>query len=580
MKNLNYLISESDKNEIYLDDTEYYLDEPLLLDGNRRPLHIIGNNTIVTSGRTLEEWSQKDGCLIHDAKDIPYANMMYKNGVLLDRPHTEFRASSGWDLYKDPDFDFHVEKEHHGKKYHDGYLCRRTELLEWSNHDTLEFIYDAGWTHCVCPVESIEPVDENTIYIKMVQPCFRDCQIKEGMQINSPNQLCNIKELLEEGQWYFDKANEKIIYMPLKGESVDSLTFVIPMLENLLVIRDSQHITFENISFRYTSWLRPSVEGLPDGQANLCKNFDISPDELTEFRKPESAVKVMNSTDIRFIGCSFENLGCCALDLCEGAKHVEVSGNRFCNIAANGIMASEFNFKCGHEHDENLITEHITVTDNEFIHIGSQYKSGTAILAGYLRHSEISHNEIHEVAYTGISLGWGWGFDDPNYKYSDMQHDRMRFGTFDDYPIMTDNHIDNNHIYHTMSKMHDGAAIYTLSMNRDSTVKGNYVHDNGSFIGVPYPELFFFRRIPDLENPEKTAIIERNSFPGGIYLDEGSGGFTVEDNVIARVACPLYYHYTGITGVFETNTYRNNLISDETSEEAKKIMLKAGIRKP
>ncbi|MBN2852864.1 MAG: right-handed parallel beta-helix repeat-containing protein [Clostridia bacterium] len=578
MNNLQKTINENRGSVIHLDDKQYFLNETVILNHIEKPLKIVGHNTTVTSGMILPNWIRRDNLFVHEAKGIPYTNMMYKNGQLIDRPHTEFIHSTGWELYKDDAFDFHLEKEHHGKKYYDGYLSTRTEMQSWANHQTLEFIYDAGWTHCVCPVESIEKVDEKTVFIKMVQPCFRDCQIKEGMQINSPNQIYNCREKLQEGQWYFDQQNHEIIYMPFRDEEITSLTFIIPTLETLFMIENSHDISFEGITFQYTSWIKPSVEGLPDGQANLCKNFDIRPDQMTEFRKPESAVKIRNSTRISFTDCRFLNLGCCAIDIQEGAKHVDISRCRFSNIAANGIMASEFNFKCGHETDEKLITEHITISDNEFFQIGSQYKSGTAIIAGYLRHSTISHNIIHEVAYTGISLGWGWGFDDPNYKYSDLKHDRLTFGTFDDYPIMTDNHIDYNHIYHTMTKMHDGAAIYTLSMNQESSVKGNYVHDNGNFTGVPYPELFFFRRIPDLDNPVKTAIIERNSFPGGIYLDEGSGGFTVEDNVIARVACPLYYHYTGIKGVFETNTYRNNFISDEISQDALKIIEEAGVR--
>ena len=449
-------------------------------------------------------------------------------------------------------------------------------MLNWVNHDTLELNYDVGWTHCVCPVEKIEKVDDEHIYIKMIQPCFRDCQIKQGMQIKSPNQIYNIKEKLEKGQWYFDKSGKKIIYKPLDNEKINELEFIMPLLENLITIENSSNIIFENITFKYSSWLKPSIEGLPDGQANLCKNFDIPKNSITQFRKPEAAIKISNSSDIQFSKCTFTSLGCCAIDIDEGAKYININKCTFDNIAANGIMVSSFNFKCGHEKNEQLITEHINIINNEFYNIGSEYRSGVAIIAGYIRNSNICHNEVHDVAYTGISLGWGWGFDDPNYKYSDIKHNRLDFGTFDTYPIMENNHIDYNHIYNVMTKMHDGAGIYTLSMNQNSSIIGNYVHDNGNFKGIPYEELFIFRIKTDIDTPKCKEIIERESFPGGIYLDEGSGGFIVKNNVVCNVACPFYYHYTGIVGVFETNTYKDNHISDDKSNKALDIIKYAG----
>lgn len=569
--------SKNTEGTIYLNLKKYTLKETITLSNQNEKTVIDGQGVTISSGQLLTKWQLIDGIYYHDVTNLPYSNQLLKDGELLKRPETEYASSGSWEMYEDSDYIFHNPKEHHNKEYYDGYLCKDLQFLNYANQSSIEFVYDVGWTHCICPIKEVIKYSNEYVYIKMVQPAFRDCQIKEGMQIKAPNQIVNIKEKMKEGQWYYDKNLQKIMYNPLKGEDINKIEFTLPILDTLLEIKNCSNITFRNINFKHTSWNETSINGLPDGQANLCKNYDISLDTMIEFRKPASAITILHSKNISFENCTFSKLGCCGIDIDEGVKEISITNCKFNEIAANGLMIGQFNFKCGHEEDETLITEKIKVTNNDFEDIGNVYRSGVAIIAGYVRHTTISHNNIHNVAYTGISLGWGWGFDDPNYKYSDIKHNRMRLGTFDTYPMMEDNHVDYNHIYNVMSKMHDGAGIYTLSMNQNSTIIGNYVHDNGTFTGIPYEKLFHFRIKTDMQIPECKAITERNSFPGGIYLDEGSGGFTVKDNVISNVACPLYYHYTGILGIFETNTYKNNFIKNEENNITRKIVKKAGI---
>ena len=74
-----------------------------------------------------------------------------------------------------------------------------------------------------------------------------------------------------------------------------------------------------------------------------------------------------------------------------------------------------------------------------------------------------------------------------------------------------------NYTHYTTQKLYDGGAIYTLSMSPGSVVKGNLIHD-------------------------------ANGYPGGIYLDEGSGGVEVSENVVYDVEEHFYYHEVGIRG--------------------------------
>lgn len=60
---------------------------------------------------------------------------------------------------------------------------------------------------------------------------------------------------------------------------------------------------------------------------------------------------------------------------------------------------------------------HINGIDNcYFTETGNEDWGCLAIAAGYVSDIHIVHNEICEVPYSGISLGWGWSSDSELYE--------------------------------------------------------------------------------------------------------------------------------------------------------------------
>jgi hypothetical protein len=105
---------------------------------------------------------------------------------------------------------------------------------------------------------------------------------------------------------------------------------------------------------------------------------------------------------------------------------------------------------------------------------------------GYARNVEIGHNEVFNLPYTGISVGWGW---------TKMTN------------ALRDNFIHANHVHHVATRLCDTAAIYTLSAQPGTVVSENYIHDITMSPYVFDPEHWFY-----------------------LYLDEGSSFITVRDN--------------------------------------------------
>jgi hypothetical protein len=79
------------------------------------------------------------------------------------------------------------------------------------------------------------------------------------------------------------------------------------------------------------------------------------------------------------------------------------------------------------------------------------------------------------------------------------------------------NQILNNHIHHVMQVLSDGGGIYTLGLQPDSVIQGNLIHDV----------------------PLNLGRAESN----GMFLDQGTMGFVVKENVIYNIdRSPLRFH--------------------------------------
>lgn len=49
-----------------------------------------------------------------------------------------------------------------------------------------------------------------------------------------------------------------------------------------------------------------------------------------------------------------------------------------------------------------------TVVDSTISQVSQEYRGHPGILVGFSRGTKILHNEIFDLPYSAISLGWGW----------------------------------------------------------------------------------------------------------------------------------------------------------------------------
>jgi hypothetical protein len=177
----------------------------------------------------------------------------------------------------------------------------------------------------------------------------------------------------------------------------------------------------------------------------------------------------------------------------EGGTHDDlVQGCTFHDIGGNAIQIGKFSDTNVETHvpyapsDEREVCAHEEISNNVISNSGNEDWGCVGIAVGYAHHVSIKHNEVFNLPYTGISVGWGWT------KMTNASHDNLIFA---------------NHIHHVGQRLGDLGGIYILSAQPGTVVAENSVSDITPSPLVPDPQHWFY-----------------------LYLDEGSSYVTVRDN--------------------------------------------------
>ena len=238
-----------------------------------------------------------------------------------------------------------------------------------------------------------------------------------------------------------------------------------------------ENVEFRDVSFRYGAWDDATTYGAAFNQTDELRRGTAS----GYSQHLMHAQIVVNFADgLVFDGCEFADLGSSAMYMVEGVTNSKVINCDFHDISGGGISVS--NYLHNSTYSGSGRCKNIEIGNNIFRRIAQEFMNLPAVATYYADSVNIHHNDIRHLPYSGICLGWGWGYYEP----SD-----------------TGNHlISYNKINEVCQVLDDGAQIYTLSDQKNSQINDNYLIDPGNY-----------RR-------------------GGVYFDEGSGYLSMCDNVI------------------------------------------------
>jgi hypothetical protein len=378
----------------------------------------------------------------------------------------------------------------------------------------VEMIIDQVWEIAVLRMKSIRIQGTNAL-VTFKQPESKiEFQhpwppVTVNAKYAAPFYIANAIEFLDSpGEWFEDLRAGKIYYWPRDGEDMARAEVVAPVLETLVQIdgtldKPVSHIQFKGITFANTTWLRPSEQGHVPLQAGMFmlnahrlspKGTSYAPklDNVAWIGRPPGAASAKNANHISFENCTFEHLAFSGLDFQSGTHDDLIEGCTFRDIGGNGIQLGKFSDAQVETHtpwnpsDEREICTSEKISNNLITDCGNEDWGCVGIGVGYARNISIEHNEVFDLPYTGISVGWGW---------TKMTN------------ALRDNFIYANHVHHVGQRLGDLGGIYTLSAQPGTVVAENSISDIQPGPYVPDPNHWFY-----------------------LYLDEGSSFITVRDN--------------------------------------------------
>jgi len=503
----------------------YRLTEPVVFgprDGGTEKFRVTyaahpDENPVFSGGRPIRGWQEgADGVWTARIPDVKSGKWSFRELFINGRRATRARhPNKGW---------LRVAKV--GQDKRTSFQFKPEDLRNYGDLKSIELVFLHDWSITRTPVASIEEATRTLSVPHKIGGPSR-WAVMDWFEKQPRYFVENSIEFLDRpGEWSLNAKSGVLTYRPRPGETIDGVEAIAPVAPQLIVVRGDldgnrpvRNLHFTGLEFEHAAWAPP--DGIYWGR-QACTYWTLQTEKNARSHEESdpAAVRFDGAEGCSFANGRIEHTGASGIWLGRQCRGCRVVRTRVSDVGGNGVMVGEGKARLVDGAEWWTKAPEQAAVGNQvedcLVELcGRELYGAVGIWVGLAGKTTVAHNEVRQHPYTGISMGWKW------WNPRSLPEPRKT--------PCRENLVASNHIHHVMQILSDGGGIYTLGLQPGSALRANHIHDV----------------------PLNAGRAESN----GMFLDQGTGEFVIEGNVIYNIARSPFRFHKGWK-----NMVRNNVV--------------------